>query len=317
MKDTVLRQLEAMKSQTIGVEVEMSNITRQNAIKVIAKYFNTDYTINHDGGSYDVWSCRDTQGRTWKIVYDSSIVARRSEEKAELTTPILKYDDIEDLQEIIRNLRKAGAISNPKHGCGVHIHVGADGHTAKTLRNIANIMSSHETLLTQGLELDRNRMSAYCRPVDKNFLNVLNTKKPETMSELADVWYGSQNCNYGRDHHYNQSRYHMLNLHSVFTKGTVEFRLFQFDNPTAERKGGLHAGQLKSYIQLCLAISQQAKKQKSANPKERDTVKENPKYAMKSWMTQMNMLGDDFKTATKIFTERLEGRMTNRNRDIA
>ena len=60
----------------------------------------------------------------------------------------------------------------------------------------------------------------------------------------------------------------MLNLHATFTKGTIEFRLFQFDNPTAERKGGLHAGQLKSYIQLCLALSQMAKQVKTASPKE-------------------------------------------------
>ena len=53
----------------------------------------------------------------------------------------------------------------------------------------------------------------------------------------------------GRYSHYDDSRYHALNLHSVFSKGTIEFRLF---NST------LHAGEVKSYIQLCLAISHQA-----------------------------------------------------------
>ena len=56
-------------------------------------------------------------------------------------------------------------------------------------------------------------------------------KKPKTMSQLADIWYGAQGCDYGRSHHYNDSRYHMLNLHATFTKGTLEFRLFQFDAP--------------------------------------------------------------------------------------
>ena len=46
----------------------------------------------------------------------------------------------------------------------------------------------------------------------------------------------------------------MLNLHATFTKGTVEFRLFQFDAPSDGTQNGLHAGQLKSYIQLCLAF---------------------------------------------------------------
>ena len=74
----------------------------------------------------------------------------------------------------------------------------------------------------------------------------------------------------------------MLNLHATFTKGTVEFRLFQFEAPTAERRNGLHAGQLKSYIQLCLALSQMAKTVKTASPKPQQN--DNPKYAMPDFM---------------------------------
>lgn len=51
------------------------------------------------------------------------------------------------------------------------------------------------------------------------------------MAALADIWYTANGASYGRDHHYNDSRYHMLNYHATFTKGTVEFRLFQFDAP--------------------------------------------------------------------------------------
>ena len=45
------------------------------------------------------------------------------------------------------------------------------------------------------------------------------------MAQLADIWYMSHGANYGRSQHYNDSRYHMLNYHATFTKGTVEFRL--------------------------------------------------------------------------------------------
>ena len=83
------------------------------------------------------------------------------------------------------------------------------------------------------------------------------------MQALSDIWYIGNS--YDRNAHYNHSRYRMLNLHATFTKGTIEFRLFQFDNPTNEKKGGLHAGQLKSYIQLCLALSQMALTQKTAS----------------------------------------------------
>ena len=174
----------------------------------------------------------DTQGREWKFQKDVSI-AGPDEQKCELVTPILTYGDIETLQELCRQLRHAGAKSDASRGCGVHIHIGAKGHTPQTLRNLANIMASHEMLLASALDLDRGRMHRYCRTVDQRFLEQLNRKKPSTMAQLADVWYGSQNANYGRSQHYNDSRYHMLNLHATFTKGTVEFRLFQFDEPTA------------------------------------------------------------------------------------
>ena len=38
------------------------------------------------------------------------------------------------------------------------------------------------------------------------------------MSDLAEVWYTTNNASYGRDQHYNSSRYHMLNLHATFTQ---------------------------------------------------------------------------------------------------
>ena len=297
------KRIEEMKKQTIGVEIEMAGITRQEAAKTVAGFFGTEDTVSHDGGGYDAWSCRDRQGRTWKITRDVSIHASTDAQKTELGTPILHYGDIADLQEIARLLRKKGAVSNPAHGCGVHIHIGANGHTAKTLRNLANIMASHEGLLAEALNLDRGRMNQYCRTVDPSFLARLNSKKPKTMAELADIWYDGV---YGsRSAHYNSSRYHMLNLHATFTKGTVEFRLFQFDNPGDGRRGGIHAGQLKSFIQLCLALSQMAKDSRSASP--RPQQHENPRYAMRTWLLRLGFIGEEFETAREILTKRLSG----------
>ena len=242
--------------QTIGVEVEMNGIPRRAAAKVAAGFFGTGrYEDTAHRNGYYTWSAWDAQGREWKFQRDVSIQGPDSE-KCELVTPILTYGDIETLQELCRQLRHNGAKSDASRGCGVHIHIGANGHTPQTLRNLANIMASHESLIADALKLDSGRIRRYCRTVDPNFLRMVNAKKPKTMASLADIWYTSQGANYGRTQHYNDSRYHMLNYHATFTKGTVEFRLFQFDEPTAERKGGIHAGQIKSYIQLCLALSQ-------------------------------------------------------------
>ena len=311
MNEKTRGQIEEMKKQTIGVEVEMNNIERSRAAKVAAEFFGTGRYENtaHRNG-YSTWSAWDSQGREWKFQKDVSISGPDSE-KCELVTPILTYADMETLQELIRRLRRAGAKSDSTRGCGVHIHIGAKGHTPQTLRNLANIMASHESLLAEALDLDHYRMRRYCRTVDPRFLEQLNRRKPTSMADLADIWYSSQGANYGRSQHYNGSRYHMLNLHATFTKGTVEFRLFQFDAPANGRRNGLHAGQLKSYIQLCLALSQMAKTVRTASPKPQQN--ENPKYAMRTWLLRLGFIGGEFETARDILTRRLSGDAAFRN----
>ena len=310
MKNTERQQIE-MKKQTIGVEVEMNNITRRDAAKIAAEYFGTGrYEDTAYRNGYYSWSAWDADGREWKFQRDVSI-AGDDAHKCEMVTPILTYGDIETLQELCRRLRKAGAKSDATRGCGVHIHIGAKGHTPQTLRNLANIMASHESLLADALKLDRHRMDRYCRTVDPNFLRELNRRKPTTMAKLADIWYTSQGENFGRNQHYNGSRYRMLNYHATFTKGTIEFRLFQFDAPDGERQNGIHAGQLKSYIQLCLALSEMAKEVKTASAKPQQT--ENPKFAMRTWLMRLGFIGEEFATARDFLTRNLTGDAAFRN----
>ncbi len=311
MNEKMKNQVAEMKKQTIGVEVEMNSITRHAAAKLAAEFFGTgrfEDTAYRNG--YYTWSAWDVQGREWKFQRDVSIEGPDSE-KCEMVTPILTYADMDTLQGLVRRLRKAGAKSDYTRGCGVHIHIGAKGHTAQTLRNLANIMASHESLLADALSLDHYRISRYCRTVSPRFIETVNSRKPTTMSDLADIWYSANNATYGRNQHYNDSRYHILNLHATFTKGTVEFRLFQFDAPTAERKNGLHAGQLKSYIQLCLALSQMAKSVKTASPKPQQN--DNPKYAMRTWLLRLGFIGEEFATARDLLTRRLAGDAAFRN----
>lgn len=202
-------------------------------------------------------------------------------------------------------LKKAGAVSCPSEGCGVHIHVGLasdnGSHTAHSLTNLANIMAAHEEQIGRAIRINRGRMYQYCRTVNPRFLRRLNEGKPQTMEALADVWYESHGAERNRDEHYNSSRYHMLNLHASFTKGTIEFRLFQFDEPSEGNEGGINCDQMKAYIQLCLAMSELAKRLKYASPIPQQT--ENEKYAFRCWMLRLGFIGDEFKTARKVLLQ--------------
>ena len=78
------RQIENLKKQTIGVEIEMNHITRERAARLAADHFGTgryEYTASRNG--YSTWSAWDAQGREWKFQKDVSI-AGCDAEKCEL-----------------------------------------------------------------------------------------------------------------------------------------------------------------------------------------------------------------------------------------
>ena len=288
-----------MKNQTFGVEIELTGITRKKAAEIIGNYFGTQsYYI---GTGYDTYAVKDSKGREWKAMRDSSIrvESRRGgrAEEVEVVTPVLKYDDIEDLQEIVRQLRHAGAIANSS--CGIHIHIGAERHTAKTLTNLVNIITSKQDLIYKALEINSSR-ERYCQKLEIRLSENLKKNKPRTLEKVADIWYYGYSGS--RTAHYNSSRYHGLNLHSVFTKGTVEFRLF---NSTT------HAGKIKAYIQFCLAINHQALTQKSASARVTETT--NDKYTFRTWLLRLGLIGDEFKTARTHLLANLNGNSAWRN----
>lgn len=294
-----------MRTQRFGIEIEMTGITRKKAAEVIAEYFGTESF--YLGTYYKTYGAKDRQGRTWKATYDSSIIAQKKsrgrtvqaadEYKCEIVSPILTYGDMADLQEIVRRLRHSGAFVNSQ--CGIHIHVDASRYTPQTLRNLVNIIASKEDILYKALRIDPARLR-WCKKTNEKLIETINRRKPQTMEALKDIWYAGSTR--GRDEHYNDTRYHGLNLHSTFTKGTVEFRLF---NSTT------HAGEIKAYIQFCLAVSHQALTQKKASA--RKTVTDNEKYAFRCWMLRLGLSGDEFKTCRLHFLKHLEGNSAWRN----
>ena len=281
--------------QNFGIEIEMTGLTRNQAARAAGQFFGT--TAMHVGGTYDAYTVVDRQRRTWKLVSDSSIITTTTNGQpasnlyaVECVSPICQYRDIETIQKLAVALQGAGAITNSR--CGIHVHVDASRHTPQTLRNLVNIVASKEDLLYKALQVDVLRES-YCEKTNARFLDAINRYKPNSMGQLKRIWYNGYD---GSQHHYDSTRYHCLNLHSVFSKGTVEFRLF---NST------LSPQHIKAYIQLCLAINNQALTQKFASPMR--TQSTNEKYTFRTWLLRLGLIGDEFKEARACLLEHLEG----------
>lgn len=286
-----------LKNQLFGVEVEMTGITREKAARLVAEVLGT--TPSHpESNCYHTRTIADLAARKWKIMRDSSIEAIRNdgtsepldEYRVEFVTPPLNYSDIELLQNIIRKLRENGAKAHSS--CGIHIHVDGANHTAVSLRRLVNFMTARQDLIYEALQIGV-RESNWCHKLNKTLLDAMKKDKNLTKEKAEEIWYSRANDGYcgGIDHqHYNATRYHGVNLHSFFTKGTVEFRLF---NST------LHAGKIKAYIQFCLAVSAWAitsqekivfRSMDGYTPEQKVTI-------MRNILThRLGLYGDEFKT---------------------
>lgn len=299
--------------RSIGIEIELTGITRNKAARVIAEHFQGSIEKKLDSNSS--YNITTPDSRVWKVVYDASIrtqkkvngqkVEASKEYSVEIVSPILNYKkDIKDLQELVRKIRKAGGFSEKQNCTGIHIHLNGKDHSPTSLRNFINIIYSKNDLLYDSLQIESARMR-YCKKMDKNLVDRMNQSKPKTLAEIEAIWYEG----YGqiRRRHYHESRYHFINLHSFFNGvGTVELRGFN---------GTLHAGKIRSYIVLALAINHQAITQKSASSKKPQV--ENQKFSMRTWLNRIGLIGSEFKNCREHLCKHLSGSSAWRFRDAA
>ncbi len=287
---------ERIKTQKFGVEIECTGLTREDAAEAVAKVLGG--SPDYFGGSYDRYDVYDSQNRRWKIMFDASIrcttkdgTPASKKYSVEIVTPILEYEDMALLQEVVRSVRRSGGICN--ESTGIHIHIDFEPYNPQKLRNLVNIFASKEDMLYQALQVDSNRESTYCKKVDKHFLEELNKKKPKDLETIKRLLYGDDREYHS---HYDSSRYRCLNLHSVFTDNNIEIRAFN---------SSLNAGVLRAYISLVLAVSNQALTQKSASP--RVAQSENPRYTFRCWLIRIGLNGDEFKNCRKHLLSHFEG----------
>ena len=310
----MFRRRYIMLETRFRVEIEMTGITRKKASETLAGFFWTE--TEYAGTSYKTYTVKERNSRTWKLMRDGSIRCQLTNERGirdftaadrysvELVTPILTYEkDIETLQEIVRTLRKAGAFTNDS--CGIHIHLDGKGHTVRSLRNFISIIYARNDLFYRALGVNSER-ARYCQSLDERLVNAIRLRNPKTMKELENIWYNGSSES-SRRRHYNDTRYHFLNLHSFFHGNkTVELRGF---NST------LHAGVIRAYIVFALALDNQARVQKAASTKKPQT--ENEKFAMRTYLNRIGLIGDEFKACRNHLTKNLSGSSAWRHGRVA
>lgn len=187
--------------------------------------------------------------------------------RAEVVSPVFGYDDILQLQEAVRAIRRVGGKINSQ--CGIHIHIDAAPFDGRHLGNLAKIIYKQEPLILHALGISRDRLNR--------------------------IWYGYHNR---QPQHYDNNRYHRVNLHNVWYRGTVEFRWFE---------ATLHAGRIKAYLQFCLAVAAKALNGRAASSRKRDFDPQSAKYDFRVFLLHLGLIGDEFKTARKHLMTNMPG----------
>ena len=270
-----------MKNIRFGIEIELIG-SRESASYIVADYFGQHDSVRYLGGTYRTWEAKDSKGRKWRFMYDGSV--GNGGNSCEVVSPLLDYEDIEDLQEIVRQLRHAGLRKDSS--CGIHIHIDNDGMNARQIKNLVNLVSGHEELILKALQVRENGREHWCKKTDERFKARLNRTQNLTIEKVKKVWYRTQSgCDDNSDVHYDHSRYHLLNLHSMWQGKGIEFRCFN---------GTMHAGEIKAYIQFCLGLTARAKAVKWVKQSRREFNDE--MWGMENLLYDLGLVGDEFKT---------------------
>ena len=277
-----------MINRRFGIELEMAGISREDAAKVVAEFFGS--FVRHEF-SYDCYFCLDSEGRKWKMMSDSSISSSFSG-GCEFVTPLCDWNDIEKIQQIVRLLKAAGAKVNDS--CGLHVHVDVADYEAQNVKNLVNMVAMREDMILKALGTQERRIRRWCQKVDVRFLQNLNSVSKLSLGKIEAAWYGGESR---RNIHYDDSRYRVLNLHSLWQGKGIELRCFE---------ATMHAGEIKAYIQFSLALCERAKTMRSARYSQvalNDSV-----HSFGDWLYRLGIAGDEYATCYHHMMKRLDGK---------
>jgi hypothetical protein len=164
-----------LRELNFGIEIETVKRTREVVAKAIQMAVGGE--VRHVGtpSHYDPWEVKDARGRVWKVVADGSLINVPFSLRAELVSPVLTYEDLPLLQEVVRAVRTCGAKVDDR--CGIHVHVDASAFR-----------------------------KSYTKPVSDELIAKIEQSRPKTKDQLNRIWYGFHNQ---QPQHFDSTRYYV------------------------------------------------------------------------------------------------------------
>ena len=298
--------IETAKALTFKTDLEFYNISSERAMKTIMAVVGGSSEEHRADEFLVVWEVFDAAGRNWRIARYSS--GYNQDNFIGVKTPFLRWDDLELLQEVVYALRRAGAEVD-EFDCQ-HVHVGIADFDAQQIANIMWIVYRNEELLLSATGTLNQVSDLDIMLTDPEFMAGLDKLKPLTLDSLNIAWFGEP-YPYPDPIYCNEVGYHDISIHYVWRDQTVEFNLFSESTDP---------GEIKSNIQLCLAIAARARTVTNAEAKNRSSCGVGcSKAAMESFLMDVGLVGPEFEETRSYLLKRLPGPSNHkfRNSDFA
>lgn len=187
-------------SHTYGMEFETVGLTTRMAANA----------ITHDGVRCSSQGYNHDTTDTWKAVPDGSL--QGDAYSAEIVSPILNDERLNEARTVSRALLKAGARVNTS--TGFHVHMGYEQIGLQSLsRLVVNYYTAHPIFAKMvAPSRTANGGSRWCK--------VLTLEQAHDTADRLNNIINLNSFN-------NFDRYFSLNLNSIARHGTIEFRLHQ------------------------------------------------------------------------------------------
>lgn len=175
---------------------------------------------------------------SWKNVHDGSL---SSGGKEYISGPLVGEKAIEEIT--VECSKMGGYIDN---SCGFHLHLDFGDETPE---NVVKFAAACQVLEPFAFSLvTRNRdNSRFCKKYDKSFAKRLKDLPLDVA--IYDTTNSSE-LNRAKTHKYHQSRYHWVNLHSFYFRGTIEIR---------HHHGTKNAASILRWAELWLKVAEWSK----------------------------------------------------------
>lgn len=195
------------------------------------------------GGTAQGYSGHDEH--YWVVKTDASVY-----NGVEVVSPPLDFDNPEQRAQVTTAVRAIQPHCQPVPSAGIHVHIESRDLTPRQISGVARTFTHFEDVIyrlaSSGWQTIRPGAQQYAYPMDERRTDAISKAKSERA--LKQAWYGAHSD--GSWSHGDGSRYHALNLHSHFYRGTIEFRVFN---------SSLNPKRVNTYVAICMALVQDAR----------------------------------------------------------